>query len=131
MNNFNLKLLETLPEDMVYIITSYLPIEQIRKYLIYRRYYKTCYTALQPFTIQELNMHFHNTDYFGMANNKNVSIKNYISYNLNRIWSPKYFTNSMPVNPELIDDDSYHALKKIIICSRIKSAIVRMKKRSL
>jgi hypothetical protein len=118
---FNLELLHRLPEDMVYLIESYLPIEQIRQYLIYKKYYKKCYMALQPFTIQELNRYFHNDDYFGMNNNKRVSINNYISYNLTHLWShiPQSINNEV----------SYEKLKKIIICSRIKSASIKMKKR--
>ena len=32
----NLELLHNLPEDMLYLIESYLPIEQIRQYLLYK-----------------------------------------------------------------------------------------------
>lgn len=116
-----MELLALLPEDMHYVIESYLPIAEIRKYLMCRKYYKQCYLALQQFTVQELNMHFHKTDYFGMNNNKRISINNYISYNL---------INITPFSiKSIIDTESYENLKKIIICSRIKSAITRMKKR--
>ena len=119
----NLELLHNLPEDMLYLIESYLPIEQIRQYLLYKKYYKKCNIALQSFTVQELNRYFHNSDYFGMDNNKRVSINNYISYNLTHIWSHI---------PQPMDNEaSYEKLKKIIICSRIKFASIQMRKRKL
>jgi hypothetical protein len=122
-----MELLTLLPEDMHYVIESYLPIDEIRKYLICKKYYKQCYLALQQFTIQELNMHFHKDDYFGMNNNKRVSINNYISYNLINI--TPFTIKSRFLHDQYIDIESYENLKKIIICSRIKSAITRIKKR--
>ena len=116
---FNLKLLYKLPEEIEQYILQYLSglKEQIRKHCIYVKYYKKCYLSLNTFTYQEINRYFHKEDYFGISTNKNLTITNYINYNL-------YLSEV-----ELIDDEKYEKLKTIIICSNIRSAILRMKSR--
>ena len=121
---FNLDLLETLPEDMVHVIKSYLPLAEIRKHLIYKKYYNACYSALQYFTAYEINTYFHQEDYFGIDLNKSVTIHNYIHFNLKKI-----NFDFQKIIPKLIDDESYQKMKKIIICSYNKKAVLRMKKR--
>jgi len=109
-------LLQHLPEDMIFVIKSYLPLEEIRRQLIYKKYYNLCYTTLHKFTVTEINTYFHKDDYFSIDLNKKITINNYMIANLKK--------NNW-------DNDSYHHLKKIIICSRIKSAIIRMNKRNI
>jgi hypothetical protein len=111
-----LSLLTHLPEDMIFVIKSYLPLEEIRRQSIYKKYYNLCYTALHKFTVIEINTYFHKEDYFSIDLNKKVTINNYISVNLKK--------NNW-------DNESYQHLKKLIVCSQIKSAIVKLNKKNI
>ena len=130
--NFDLNLLYKLPEEIEQYILEYVSdiFEQSRKYCIYVKYYKQCYLMLQTFTYKEINQYFHVDDYFSMSINKNIAITNYLNYNLQ--W-PNINHNIIKINlqniSEIVNDEKYEKLKKIVICSNIKSAIIRMKKR--
>jgi len=123
---FDLNLLGKLPEEIEQYILDYLPLEQVRKHLINQKYYNKCYTALQAFTIKEINAHFHGEDYFGISLHKNTTITNYIKYNLKQSSKLRSYMTSQV---HLIDDESYKNMKKIIICSNVRSTVIRMKQR--
>ena len=128
--NFDLNLLYKLPEEIEQYILEYVSdiFEQSRKYCIYVKYYNQCYSMLQTFTYKEINKYFHVDDYFSMSINKNIAITNYLTYNLE--W-PNINNNILKINlrniSEIVDDEKYEKLKKIVICSNIRSAIIRMK----
>jgi len=143
---FDLNLLYKLPEDMSWFILQFLPanlFDQVRKYFIYLKYYKKCYLGLQNFTYREINQHFHKEDYFSMSANKNITITNYIKYNLQLPSSYSKFSNSTcshgarSVYPsiylsnitEIVDDEKFDKLKTIIICLNVRSGVIRMKQR--
>ena len=129
---FDLNLLYKLPEEIEQYILKYVSdiFEQSRKYCIYVKYYNKCYSILQTFTYKEINQYFHVDDYFSMSINKNIAITNYLTYNLE--W-PNINDHIIKINlrnmSEIVDNEKYEKLKKIVICSNIRSAIIRMKQR--
>ena len=126
---FDLNLLYNLPEEIEQYIFEYLPDikEQIRKYCTYVKYYKKCYLRLQTFTGNEVNRYFHNEDYFSMSSNKNLTITNYIKYNLH--WPERYSKVRVYLSniSEIVNEEKYKILKKIIICSNVRSSVIKMK----
>jgi hypothetical protein len=125
---FDLNLLYKLPEEIEQYILEYVSdiFEQYRKYCIYVKYYKQCYSMLQTFTYKEINQYFHVDDYFSMSINKNKSITNYLTYNLQ--W-PNIIKINLQNMSEIVDNEKYEKLKKIVICSNIRSAVIKMKQR--
>jgi hypothetical protein len=125
---FDFNLLYKLPEEIEQYILEFVSdiFEQSRKYCIYVKYYKQCYSMLQTFTYTEINQYFHEEDYFNMSINKNIAISNYLKYNLQ--W-PNTIKINLQNMSEVVNDEKYEKLKKIIICSNIRSAIIRMKRR--
>lgn len=121
----DLNLLYKLPEEIEQYILDYLPglKEQVRKYCIYEKYYKKCYSGLDTFTYQEINRHFHGEDYFSISTNKKNTISNYITYNL--MWPISRI--KLPYMLEIVDDEKYEKMKKIIICSNVRSDLIKMK----
>ena len=126
--NFDLNLLYKLPEEIEQYILEYVSdiFEQSRKYCIYVKYYKQCYLMLQTFTYKEINQYFHEGDYFGMSINKNTAITNYLKYNFQLTTMSTIITIILRNMSELYDD-KYEKLKKLVICSNIRSAVIKMK----
>ena len=126
--NFDLNLLYKLPEEIEQYILEFVSdiFEQSRKYCIYVKYYKQCYSMLQTFTYKEINQYFHEEDYFSMSINKNIAISNYLKYNLQ--W-PNTIKINLQNMSEIANNEKYEKFKKIVICSNIRSAIIRMKRR--
>ena len=81
---------------------------------------------LQTFTYKEINQYFHEEDYFSMSINKNIAISNYLKYNLQ--W-PNTIKINLQNMSEIANNEKYEKFKKIVICSNIRSAIIRMKRR--
>ena len=106
---------DSLPEDMQFLVREYLHLEQIRHHIVYIKYYNLCPLAMSKFSLQQINEHFHNDDYFSMSVYKPWAINTYISYNLSNI-------NKYSYSRKYVDDLSYENLRKIILCSKMKMA---------
>jgi hypothetical protein len=126
--DFDLKLLHKLPKEIEQYILEFVSdiFEQSRKYCIYVKYYKQCYAMLETFTYIEINQYFHEGDYFGMSINKNTAITHYLKYNLQSPPMNRIIAMILRNMSELYDD-KYEKLKKIVICSNIRSAVIKMK----
>ena len=112
-----------LPEDIIYyIIGPFLELKKEQKIyqqiFLYNKYYNKCLSFMNVFSVYEINTYFHQEDYFGIDLNKKKTIENYINYNLKK-----------QRKNELLDDESYQNLKKIVILTKYKYAIIRMNKR--
>ena len=104
----------SLSDDMQYLVREYLPLEQIRHHLLYIKYYKQCLSAMNTFSVQQINTHFHIDDYFSMDLQKSLTIEKYVYRNLSNI-------NRYAYSRKYVDDLSYANLRKIILCSKIKN----------
>jgi hypothetical protein len=123
-----------LPEDIIYyVIGEFLELKKEQKEyqqtILYIIYYKNCIYNMKAFTSYEINKYFHKEDYFAISlkHHDDTSL-NYIKYNLTQL---RYkMKNGKYIFDTIVDNKSYNNLKKIVILSKIKGRIQRMKKRN-